>query len=374
MRKPPRLLLVGALAGCALLAPANALAQSGGSVQPKIVGGSTASVSTYPWQAAVVISPDKASGNAHNRQFCGGSLLTSRIVITAGHCVANTDPDCTSLCTSETPVCLNLPSATEDGTCELDPNDVDVVLGRSTLSGGSAADEHPVSGVVLRSNFDGNYRGDGVPRYDVAYLVLSSASGQTPIKIAGTDEDALWDPGSTAEISGWGSTSESGGTVDTLRSATVGVISDSTCGSPGIYGSDFDPATMLCAGSLSGTTDSCFGDSGGPLEAPLQGGGYRMIGITGWGYGCGRANAPGVYTRVAGPTMSSLIASDVSSIDSTYGLPAEGVFGSGGQPRGAAAPTTAPTAKTLRKCKRARSRKKRRRCVKRVKARARATV
>lgn len=141
MRKPPRLLLVGALAGCALLAPANALAQSGGLVQPKIVGGSTASVSTYPWQAAVVISPDKASGNAHNRQFCGGSLLTSRIVITAGHCVANTDPDCTSLCTSETPVCLNLPSATEDGTCELDPNDVDVVLGRSTLSGGSAADE-----------------------------------------------------------------------------------------------------------------------------------------------------------------------------------------------------------------------------------------
>ena len=377
MRKPPRLLLVGALAACTLLAPASALARSGGSVQPKIVGGATASVSTYPWQAAVVISPGKASGNAHNRQFCGGSLLTSRIVITAGHCVANTDPDCTSLCTSETPVCLNLPSATEDGTCELDPNDVDVVLGRSTLSAGSPTDEYPVSGVVLRSNYDGNYQGDGVPRYDVAYLVLSSASGETPIKVAGTDETALWDSGSTAEISGWGSTSEFSNTVDTLRAATVGVIPDSTCASPSVYGSDFDPATMLCAGSLSGATDSCFGDSGGPLEAPLQGGGYRLIGITGWGYGCGRANAPGVYTRVAGPTMRSLVASDVSSIDSAYGLPVEGIFGGGGQPRGAAASTTAPTAPTaraLQKCKRARSRKKRRRCVKRVKARARATV
>ena len=31
-------------------------------------------------------------------------------------------------------------------------------------------------------------------------------SGQTPIKIAGTDEGALWDAGSAEEVSGWGST------------------------------------------------------------------------------------------------------------------------------------------------------------------------
>src|SRR4029077_16089422 len=143
----------------------------------------------------------------------GGFMLTSRIVVTAGHCVADTDPDCSLTCAISDPG--------GDGTAKIDPNDVDVVLGRSTLSDTSQGAEYGVSAVVLRSNFDGDYQGDGVPRFDVAYLVLSSPSGQTPIKIAGTDEDALWDSGSPEDVSGWGSTSESGDTVDTLRAATV---------------------------------------------------------------------------------------------------------------------------------------------------------
>jgi secreted trypsin-like serine protease len=364
MRSPPRLVPLATLAALALLAPAGALAQTGGSAEPRIVGGANASVSTYPWQAAVVYSTAQSNKNAHQRQFCGGSLLASRIVITAGHCVVDTDPDCSVTCE------INDPGG--DGTSKIDPNDVDVILGRSTLTDATNGAEQMVSAVVLRSNYEGNYQGDDVPRYDVAYLVLSSASSQTPIKIAGTDEGALWDPGSPEDISGWGSTSESGNTVDTLRAARVGVIADSTCSSGVVYGSDFDPATMLCAGFIGGGVDTCSGDSGGPLEAPLEGGGYRLVGITGWGEGCAEPDAPGVYTRVAGSTMRSLISSDVSSLDSTYGLPAENIFGSGGQPPGAtaAAVGTTPAAKTLRKCKRLHNRKKRRRCIKRIKAKS----
>jgi secreted trypsin-like serine protease len=371
MWRPPRLFLSGVLAALVLLVPATALAQDGGTAQPRIVGGNTASVSTYPWQAAVVYSAAQLPGdNAHQRQFCGGSLLTSRIVLTAGHCVADLDPDCgPNALSGGVPFCSGLNDSGGDGTAKIDPNDVSVVLGRSTLSDSSHGAEYAVTAVVPRANFDGNYQGDGVPRYDAAYLVLSSASGQTPIKIAGTDEGALWDPGSSADVSGWGGTSETGAPVDTLRAVSVGVIADSSCSNPSVYGIDFDPATMLCAGSLSGGVDSCFGDSGGPLEAPLQGGGYRLVGIVGWGDGCGRANAPGVYTRVAGPTMRSLIASDVSALDSTYGLPAEGIFGSGGQPLGTATPRSSAQAKALKKCKRIHNRKKRRRCIKRVKSR-----
>ena len=86
--------MLGVLTALALLVPATASAQSDGSVQPRIVGGQQVSISQYPWQAAVVFSPSKVGGNAHERQFCGGSLVTSRIVITAAHCVFDTDPDC----------------------------------------------------------------------------------------------------------------------------------------------------------------------------------------------------------------------------------------------------------------------------------------
>jgi secreted trypsin-like serine protease len=378
MPSRPRLVPVVSLAALALLLPATANAQSDASAQPRIVGGSTASISTYPWQAAVVFSPSKVSGNAHQRQFCGGSLITSRIVITAGHCVFDSDPDCAALC-STNPICNAISDPSPgDGTCKLDADDVDVVLGRSTLSDTSQGTEFSVQAVKLGTSFNGDYQGDGVPRFDAAYLVLSSASGQMPIKIAGTDEGALWGTGSPEDINGWGTTSQSTGspTQDTLRAASVNIIGDSTCSSGSAYGSDFDPATMICAGVAGGGVDTCSGDSGGPLEAALEGGGYRLVGLTGWGEGCAEANFPGVYTRVAGPTMRSLISSDVTSLESAQGLPAEGIFGSGGQPRSLrpAAPAATRSANPLKKCKRIRDKKKRRRCIKKAKSRATATA
>jgi trypsin len=375
VRPSPRLVLLGALAALALL-PATASAQSGGSVQPRVVGGSTASTATYPWQAAVVFSATSPYQglNPHQRQFCGGSLLTSRIVITAAHCVYDLDPDCNSIGGQA----LCLPSDPGgDGTKKVDPDDVNVILGQSTLSTAPPSSELPVQAVLYQSNYNPNYQNHGVPRYDVAYLVLAApGSAQTQIKVAGTDEGALWDPGSIVEISGWGSTSacttSCGSTVDTLRAATVQTIADTSCVSPLAYGSNFDANTMVCAGYMSGGVDTCTGDSGGPLEAPLEGGGYRLVGITSWGDGCAQPGLPGVYTRVAGPTMRALIQSDVSNLESTYGLPADGTFGSGGQPRstipGTSGSTTTGTTDPFAKCRRIHNKKKRRRCIRRVKA------
>ncbi len=84
----------------------------------RIVGGSVTAAVVFPWQAAVVLDASRFSGTDAQRQFCGGTLLTSRIVQTAAHCIHDTDPD----------------GGAPGGAGAADPNDIDVVLGRTTLS------------------------------------------------------------------------------------------------------------------------------------------------------------------------------------------------------------------------------------------------
>src|SRR5205823_418942 len=62
------------------------------------------------------------------------------------------------------------------------------------------------------------------------------------------------------------------------------------------YGGGIDDS-MVCAGISQGGKDSCQGDSGGPMVQDVAGEPV-LVGLVSWGYGCARANYPGVYTRV----------------------------------------------------------------------------
>lgn len=345
---PVAAVLLGAVATVLLGAtPAAARAPA----ESRIVGGQPTTVLSHPHQVALVYDADRfaSMGNDRKRQFCGGSLITPRIVQTAAHCLFGNDPD--------------------DGST-MDKDDLDVVVGRTTLTSGTGQ-RLDVWARRLHEDYD-----DDTLAFDAAWIVLGAAAEApaAPIQIAGPDEGALWAPGAQAMTSGWGDTSDGGSGSNTLLVATVPIIDDPTCDVIGGIYVDFDAGNMVCAGLLSGGVDSCQGDSGGPLAAPGYAGGVavlRLVGVVSWGDGCAQPGAPGVYARIAGPAFNPSVQGVVDSLEAQTGVPDGGpVYGGGATVSPPAPPAATLGAPVKPTCKRGK-RLKAGRCVKRKKRRQR---
>jgi trypsin len=154
-----------------------------------------------------------------------------------------------------------------------------------------------------------------VPGNDVTLLKLATRSRVKPMLIAPTSVRASWRAGVLATIAGFGTTSESSSTPPPqMRYAQVPITSDPYCAAAYPSGLDevqddgyFDQSTMICAGYPHGGTDTCEGDSGGPLLVPVAGE-LRLVGATSFGDGCAQAGHPGVYALLAQGPIRSFIA------------------------------------------------------------------
>ncbi|MFE9613010.1 S1 family peptidase [Streptomyces sp. NPDC006012] len=255
-RKTAAAFVATAAAATALIAAPSALAAP----QP-IVGGTTTTTTAYPFMMQIT--------DAAQSQFCGGTLVSATKVVTAAHCMVGEST-----------------------------GSVRVVGGRTYL-GGTDGTVSRVSKIWINPDYTDAANGD-----DVAVLTLSTSMPYTTAPYVSSSQTGVYAAGTTARVLGWGTTSENGGSSNQLRTATVPVVSDSSCRTA--YGSDFVQTDMVCAGYTSGGVDTCQGDSGGPL---LIGG--ALAGITSWGEGCARAGYPGVYTRLT--TFSNLVAAQVGS-------------------------------------------------------------
>ena len=222
---------------------------------PKIVGGSTAPRGAHP-EFALILFTDSV-GNVLT--YCGGTLLSSRKVLTAAHCT-------NSFFTSRTFVIPNFYSFNDD----LVEDDV-----------------YSLSGKRIHPNY-----ASGRFDYDISILTLIRHSNTATAKIF-SGEDAFVN--SLATIIGVGTTSEGGTAPVNLQYARVPVISNQLCRVS--YGNTITDR-MLCAGYMAGGTDSCQGDSGGPLWVNFEGQKVQA-GIVSFGNGCARSNFYGVYARTS---------------------------------------------------------------------------
>jgi secreted trypsin-like serine protease len=240
----------------------------------KIVGGIMAPSGKFPFQTALIFSGTPA-GSEQLGQFCGGSLIAQDWVLTAAHCVPNTDP-----------------------------GEVDVYVGSNVLpSGGGgptpagAARIH-VDGIIVHEAYDSATSDNDIA---LLHLIGPAPAELTTAVMADAELDkqyvvALGD----AVVIGWGATAEGASTTPQLMRVWVDIQDRALCQTnyqeviPSIQITD----NMLCAGLPEGGQDSCQGDSGGFLGAPLGNNKYVQLGIVSWGIGCARPKLFGVYTRV----------------------------------------------------------------------------
>ena len=260
------------------------------------------------WPGIVSLQVSQGRNTWHE---CGGTMITADWLVTAAHCVdeARIEPSGRAAQFQRG----------EDGMVRrLGP--LRVAANRTHLS----ADEVTRVFTVTEIHVHPGYTNGAYERgHDIALLRIEDGYDGPVMPMAGLGGDvpALAE-GDLVQVAGYGNTSEQDSAEGMLnqrgravyapslrlQQADVPVVSNEACraqigGLIDLYGveasyGDFEIGDgTLCAGT--GGQDACYGDSGGPLVVREEGYNPVQVGVVSWGLGCGRADSPGIYTRLS---------------------------------------------------------------------------
>ncbi|XP_069506311.1 serine protease 33-like [Ambystoma mexicanum] len=236
--------------------------------QSRIVGGQNARSGEWPWQVSIRRS---------DLHICGGTLLNSRWLLSAAHCLTR-----------------------------VSPSEINVFLGGLELSG---SNPHSVVSVVKTVQVHPSYSSQSGSLGDIALVELQAPVNFTDyiMPVCLPDSRVQFPTGMLCWLTGWGfiSTGVALPSPGALQEIKLPLIDAETCDKLYHIGNenvDANTAVVkedkICAGYVEGQKDSCKGDSGGPLVC-RQDGAWLLAGISSFGEGCALANRPGVYSKVS---------------------------------------------------------------------------
>ncbi|KAK4882792.1 hypothetical protein RN001_006111 [Aquatica leii] len=227
----------------------------------------------FPWMLAL-LKKNPVSGSP--LAICGGSLITSKVVLTGAHCVDN-----------------------------LKNTDLKVRAGEwdtQTERERYVYQERDVDHIIVHEGFKSNNLYN-----DVALVILNKPFdkalhiGTICLPRQGTVFNSR-----NCFASGWGKDifGQKGRYQVILKKIELPTVPRAQCESSlrqTRLGAKFAlHQSFICAGGETGK-DTCTGDGGSPLVCPDPSNPkrYYQAGIVAWGIGCGQANVPGVYVDVA---------------------------------------------------------------------------
>ncbi|PSN37422.1 hypothetical protein C0J52_21081 [Blattella germanica] len=232
--------------------------------QGRIINGKESPKGAWPWQ---LLHP-KFGFIGH---WCGGVLIDPQWILTAAHCIHND--------------VFNLPLA---------------ILWTAVLGEWDREIEEntelrvPIEKVVVHERFH-NFQ------HDIALLKLSPTSrpmGSHLRAICLPERATVLPPSGSCIATGWGHATHTDSLTTRLLEAKIPLHDNTVCQSK--YGNSVPiRAGHLCAGHLDGSTGTCVGDSGGPLQCSMMDGRWYLAGITSFGSGCAKPGYPDVYTRLS---------------------------------------------------------------------------
>ncbi|KAK3555556.1 hypothetical protein QTP86_021783 [Hemibagrus guttatus] len=230
--------------------------ESSEGVAGRIVGGEDAVKGAWPW-----ITSLRWTG----RSICGATLIDSRWLVTAAHCVYGK-----SIHLSNWNVVLGLHDQYESNT--------------------SDRQYHQIQQIIMNPNYNKRTKDS-----DIALILLQNKVNFTDYiqPICFPESQQQFAAGRKCAIAGWGRLTEGGLVADVLQQAVVPLINNSVCQErlPEYNITE----RMVCAGYPEGGIDTCQGDSGGPLMCEEEDGLWVLAGVTSFGMGCARPGRPGVY-------------------------------------------------------------------------------
>ncbi|XP_063832514.1 uncharacterized protein LOC135081672 isoform X2 [Ostrinia nubilalis] len=239
----------------------------------RVVGGIPAKLGDFPWMALLGYKR-----GVNTRWLCGGSLISSKHVLTAAHCIHGHEIDLYLVRLGELDI-----EREDDGATPVD--------------------------VLLKYKIKHEDYNPQAFTNDIGILVMDRDVGFTdlikPICIPKDSElRARSFENYTPIIAGWGDTEFRGPAASHLQVLQLPVVSNDFCAQAYVnYKNQRIDERVLCAGYKKGGKDACQGDSGGPLMQPIWNNQdytthFYQIGVVSFGRKCAEAGFPGVYTRV----------------------------------------------------------------------------